>query len=214
MAPSCDPDNGVHWHMMDVSKQSRAALKKQKPAVMWLTGLSASGKSSIANLLEKRLHGCGFHTYVLDGDNIRHGLNRDLGFSQQDRAENVRRVAEVARLLVDAGLLVIVSSISPYRADRQEARQLMGAGEFIEVFVDTPFSECARRDPKGIYARALRGEIKNFTGLDSPYEPPEGPEIRLRTLGCAVRDMVDVLETWLWDGGYLGNELPERAYER
>ena len=148
---------------------------------MWFTGLSGSGKSTIANLLEKRLHADGKHTYVLDGDNVRHGLNRDLGFTEADRVENIRRVAEVAKLLVDAGLIVIVAFISPFRAERQLARGLFDDGEFIEVFVDTPLEECERRDTKGLYAQARGGELKNFTGIDSTYEPPEAPEIHLRT---------------------------------
>ena len=165
--------------------------------MLWFTGLSGSGKSTIANLLEKKLHASGRHTYILDGDNVRHGLNRDLGFTDADRVENIRRVAEVARLMVDAGLMVIVSFISPFRAERRMAREMMGEGEFVEVFVDTPFEECAARDPKGLYARALGGEIKNFTGLDSPYERPENPEIHLRTLGKSPEEMVEILESWL-----------------
>lgn len=189
--------DNIHWQSLDIGKQARAAAKHQKPAVLWFTGLSGSGKSTIANLLEKKLHVAGKHTYILDGDNIRHGLNRDLGFSEADRVENIRRVAEVARLMADAGLIVLVSFISPFRAERQVARELMEEGEFIEVFVDTPFDECARRDPKGLYARAIKGEIRNFTGLDSPYEPPEKPELHLQTLGKSPEEMVDVLEGWL-----------------
>ncbi|MGB3386425.1 MAG: sulfate adenylyltransferase subunit CysN [Pseudaminobacter sp.] len=189
--------DNIHWQSLDVGKEARAAAKQQKPAVLWFTGLSGSGKSTIANLLEKKLHVAGRHTYILDGDNIRHGLNRDLGFSEADRVENIRRVAEVARLMADAGLIVLVSFISPFRAERQVARELMEEGEFIEVFVDTPFDECARRDPKGLYSRAMKGEIRNFTGLDSPYEPPENPELHLQTLGKSPEEMVDVLESWL-----------------
>ncbi|MFD9899640.1 sulfate adenylyltransferase subunit CysN [Mesorhizobium sp. NPDC059025] len=187
----------IHWQSLDVDKRARSDMKHQRPAVFWFTGLSGSGKSTIANLLEKKLAATGRHTYLLDGDNVRHGLNRDLGFTDADRVENIRRVAEVAKLMADAGLIVLVSFISPFRAERRLARELMAGGEFVEVFVDTPFDECARRDPKGLYARALRGEIKNFTGVDSPYEPPENPEIRLQTVGRTVEEMVDILDDWL-----------------
>ncbi|HEY4192528.1 MAG TPA: adenylyl-sulfate kinase, partial [Mesorhizobium sp.] len=187
----------IHWQSLDVGKRERSDIKNQRPAVFWFTGLSGSGKSTIANLLEKKLHAAGRHTYILDGDNVRHGLNRDLGFTDADRVENIRRVAEVARLMSDAGLIVLVSFISPFRAERRMARELMAQGEFVEVFVDTPFEECARRDTKGLYARALNGEIKNFTGVDSPYESPENPEIHLKTLGRSPEEMVEALEQWL-----------------
>lgn len=187
----------IHWQALEVDRAARAAIKQQKPVVLWFTGLSGSGKSTIASLLEKKLHAAGRHTFVLDGDNIRHGLNRDLGFGDADRVENIRRVAEVARLMADAGLVVLVSFISPFRAERQMARDLMGQGEFVEIFVDTPFDECARRDPKGLYSKALSGAISNFTGLDSPYEKPTKPEIHLETLGKTPEEMVDALETWL-----------------
>ncbi len=187
----------IHWQALDIDKRERALAKNQRPAVFWFTGLSGSGKSTIANLLEKKLHASGRHTYILDGDNVRHGLNRDLGFTETDRVENIRRVAEVAKLMADAGLIVIVSFISPFRAERRMARELMDKGEFIEVFVDTPFEECAKRDPKGLYARALSGALKNFTGVDSPYETPENPEIHIETMGRSPEDLVEVLETWL-----------------
>lgn len=173
--------SNLHWQAVDVHKQARAGLKHQRARCIWFTGLSASGKSTIANQLEKRLHADGRHTYLLDGDNVRHGLNRDLGFTEADRVENIRRIAEVARLMVDAGLIVIVSFISPFRAERRMARQLFDADEFVEVFVDTPLEECERRDPKGLYAKARRGELRNFTGIDSPYEPPEAAEVRIDT---------------------------------
>ena len=181
----------VHWQALEVSKAARADMKHQQACCLWFTGLSGSGKSTIANLLEKRLHADGRHTYILDGDNVRHGLNRDLGFTEADRVENIRRVSEVAKLLVDAGLIVIVAFISPFRAERELARGLFDAGEFIEVFVDTPLEECERRDVKGLYAKARRGELKNFTGIDSDYEPPHAPEIHLRTLEAKPEACID-----------------------
>ena len=168
-----------------MDKRARAGLMGQKPAVLWFTGLSASGKSTIANLVEKALHAQGRHTMSLDGDNVRHALNRDLGFSEADRVENIRRVAEVSKLFVEAGLIVLVSFISPYRAERMLARDCVEEGEFLEIFVDTPVDECRRRDPKGLYRRADAGQIRNFTGVDAPYEEPLDPEIRLATLSAA-----------------------------
>lgn len=171
----------IQWQSLSVTKSARAAQKLQVAKCIWFTGLSGAGKTTIANLLEKKLHSQGKHTYLLDGDNVRHGLNRDLGFTDVDRAENIRRVAEVAKLMVDAGLIVLVSFISPFRAERLMARNLFELGEFLEVFVDTPLDECEKRDGKGLYAKARRGDLKNFTGLDSPYEAPEMPEVTLHT---------------------------------
>ncbi len=171
----------VHWQALDINQAARSAQKHQKACVLWFTGLSGAGKSTIANLVEKRLYALGRHTYLLDGDNVRHGLCRDLGFTDVDRVENIRRVAEVARLMTDAGLIVLVSFISPFRAERRLARSLLGPGEFCEIFIDTPIEEAERRDPKGLYRRARAGEIRNFTGIDSPYEPPENPEIHIDT---------------------------------
>jgi bifunctional enzyme CysN/CysC len=173
----------IHWQPLLVGKSARAAIKQQKPAVLWFTGLSGAGKSTIANIVEERLHAAGHHTMLLDGDNVRHGLCRDLGFTEADRVENIRRAGEVAKLMAESGLIVLCSFISPYRSEREMVRGLVPAGEFIEVFVDTPIDECMRRDPKGLYAKAQAGKIKNFTGVDAPYEPPGAPEIRLRTLG-------------------------------
>ena len=171
----------VTWQDFDITGEARAGQKRQRARCLWLTGLSASGKSTIANLLERRLVIEGRHTYLLDGDNVRHGLNRDLGFTEADRVENIRRVAEVARLMVDAGLIVIVSFISPFQSERDFARSLFEPGDFMEIFVDASLEVCARRDPKGLYAKAMRGEIRNFTGIDSPYERPERPDLRLDT---------------------------------
>lgn len=173
--------SNIHWQALEVTREARALLKNQTPCCVWFTGLSGSGKSTIANLLEKRLHAEGRHTFILDGDNVRHGLNRDLGFTEADRVENIRRIAEVARLMVDAGLIVLVSFISPFRSERRMARGMFSDGEFIEVFVDTSLDECERRDPKGLYAKARRGELKNFTGIDSIYEPPERAEVHLNS---------------------------------
>jgi bifunctional enzyme CysN/CysC len=171
----------IHWQALDVDRKARAAMKSQIGRVVWLTGLSGSGKSTIANMIEKKLHAHGRHTYLLDGDNVRHGLNKDLGFTDEDRVENIRRVAEVAKLMVDAGLIVLVSFISPFRAERRMARELMGPNEFVEVFVDTPLAVAESRDVKGLYRKARAGELKNFTGVDSPYEVPEAPEIHIDT---------------------------------
>lgn len=192
----------IQWQKLDVNKAARAEQKQQKPVILWFTGLSGSGKSTIANLLERKLHASGQHTYILDGDNVRHGLNRDLGFSPEDRIENIRRVAEVAKLMAEAGLIVLVSLISPYRAERAMARQLADTDEFVEIFVDTPLEECIARDPKGLYARALKAEIRNFTGIDAPYEAPETPDVHLKTMGRTPEDLVAELENWLREHGY------------
>jgi bifunctional enzyme CysN/CysC len=171
----------VHWQALDVTREAHARLKNQRPVVLWFTGLSGSGKSTIANLVEKKLYALGHHTFLLDGDNIRHGLNRDLGFTETDRIENIRRIAEVAKLMADAGLIVLTAFISPFRAERELARSLLPDGEFVEVFVDTPLAEAERRDVKGLYKKARAGELRNFTGIDSPYEPPEHPDVRIDT---------------------------------
>lgn len=195
--------SNVHWQALDVNKSVRSAQKHQKPVVLWFTGLSGSGKSTVANLVEKNLFADGRHTYVLDGDNIRHGLNRDLGFTDADRVENIRRVAETAKLFVDAGLIVLVSFISPFRSERRLAREMVGEGEFIEIFVDTSLQTCIERDPKGLYKKALNGTIRNFTGIDSPYEPPLAADIILRGEVEAVVH-ADAVVCYLRDKGYLG----------
>jgi bifunctional enzyme CysN/CysC len=195
----------IHWQALDIDRRKRAAAKGQKPCCLWFTGLSGSGKSTIANLLEKRLHADGRHTYILDGDNVRHGLNRDLGFTDADRVENIRRVAEVARLMTDAGLIVIVSFISPFRAERRMARELFPEGEFLEVFVDTPLEVCEARDPKGLYRKARAGEIKNFTGISSAYEPPERPELRLDGGGQTAEQHVERIFAGLQARGLIGD---------
>ncbi|WP_419251634.1 sulfate adenylyltransferase subunit CysN [Caulobacter sp. ErkDOM-YI] len=189
--------DNIHWQHTDVTKQSRAALKGQRGQVVWLTGLSGAGKSTIANLVEKRLHALGRHTYLLDGDNVRHGLNKNLGFTEEDRVENIRRVAEVAKLMVDAGLIVLTAFISPFRAERRMAREILEGGEFIEVFVDTPLAVAEERDVKGLYAKARAGQLKNFTGIDSPYEAPEAPELRIDTTTMSPVEAAERIVAWL-----------------
>jgi len=194
----------IHWQSLEVDKQAHSALKGHRPCVLWFTGLSGAGKSTIANLVEKRLHALGVHTTTLDGDNVRHGLNKDLGFTEADRVENIRRVAEVSRLMVNAGLVVLVSFISPFRAERDMARELVGAGEFCEVFVDTPLAEAERRDEKGLYAKARRGQLTNFTGIDSPYEEPLDPEIRIDTTATAPEEAAELIVDRLRVMGVIG----------
>ena len=190
----------VHWQATDISREAHAALKNQKPAVLWFTGLSGSGKSTIANLVEKKLHRMNRHTFLLDGDNVRHGLNKDLGFTEADRIENIRRVGEVAKLMADAGLIVITAFISPFRAEREMVRAMLPEGEFIEVFIDTPLAEAERRDVKGLYKKARSGQLKNFTGIDSPYEAPEHPELRIDTTAITPEQAADLIVDRLLDG--------------
>jgi bifunctional enzyme CysN/CysC len=181
----------LSWQALTLDKSSRARIKGQRPCVLWLTGLSGAGKSTIANLLEQRLHALGRHTYLLDGDNLRQGLNKDLGFTAADRVENIRRVGELAKLFVDAGLIVIVAFISPFRNERRIARAGVAKGEFFELYVDTPLALCEQRDPKGLYKKARQGQLSNFTGIDSPYEPPENPELILQTAKATPAESVD-----------------------
>jgi bifunctional enzyme CysN/CysC len=189
----------VHWQATDITREARAAAMRQKPAVLWFTGLSGAGKSTIANLVEKKLARMNRHTFLLDGDNVRHGLNRDLGFTDADRVENIRRVGEVAKLMTDAGLIVITAFISPFRAEREMVRQMLHAGEFIEVFVDTTLAEAEKRDVKGLYAKARSGQLKNFTGIDSPYEPPQDAEIRIDTTRLSPDEAADRIVDYLLD---------------
>ena len=183
--------SNIHRQALLISKTERAALNKQRPAIIWFTGLSGAGKSTVANIVDQRLYASGHHTTLLDGDNVRHGLNRDLGFTEADRVENIRRVGEVAKLMVESGLIVLCSFISPYRAERDIVRSLVEPGEFIEVFVDTPIDTCIERDPKGLYAKAQAGQLKNFTGIDAPYEPPENPEVHLLTSGSSPEQLAE-----------------------
>jgi len=189
--------NNIIWHKGRIGKKERIKLTKQRPCVLWFTGLSGSGKSTIANAVEERLYNNGNFTYLLDGDNIRHGLNRDLGFDDASREENIRRIGEVTKLFVDSGQIVLSAFISPFRLDREKVRRLLEEGEFIEIFIDTPLEVCEKRDPKGLYQKARLGEISNFTGIDSPYEPPENPEIHIHNDGISIaeaaRQIVDYL---------------------
>lgn len=193
----------VVWHDTRVTSRQRAEHKKQTPCIVWMTGLSGSGKSTLANALESRLHELGYHTYLLDGDNIRHGLNKDLGFSDAERVENIRRIGEVAKLFVDAGLIVTTAFISPFRAERELARSLVEDGQFVEVFVDAPLDVCESRDPKGLYKKARAGEIPSFTGIDSPYEAPEQPELHVHTDQHSVPELVEQVVDWMRAQGIL-----------
>lgn len=187
----------IVWHAATVNPSMRAASLGQTPKCIWLTGLSGAGKSTIANALESALHGDGYHTFLLDGDNVRHGLCKDLGMSGPDRTENIRRVGEVAKLMVDAGLIVVSAFISPFREDRDRVRAMFAPSEFIEVFVDSPLAECERRDPKGLYKKAREGIIKDFTGIDSPYEPPAHAELTVHTDVCTSAECVDQILAYL-----------------
>jgi bifunctional enzyme CysN/CysC len=202
-AEACAAGPRTDRHTFDVDVRARTGLKGHQPCVVWFTGLSGAGKSTIAKLVEQRLHRLDCHTYLLDGDTVRQGLNRDLGFTEADRAENIRRVAEVSRLMADAGLIVLVSLISPFRAQRRMARDLMAARHFFEVFVDTPLDVAEARDPKGLYKKARRGELKNFTGLDSPYEPPDAPELRIETVRLTAEDAAEIIVNTLRLAGIL-----------
>jgi bifunctional enzyme CysN/CysC len=195
--------DNVHWQAIEVDKSAHAMQKGQKPCVVWFTGLSGSGKSTIANIVEKKLFEQGRHSYLLDGDNVRHGLNKDLGFTDADRVENIRRVSEVAGLMVDAGLIVLVSFISPFVAERRMARERVEGGEFIEVFVNTPIEVAEQRDPKGLYQKARSGELANFTGIDSPYEAPESPELTVDTTTMSPEEAADVIVAYLREHGHL-----------
>ncbi|MCS0350947.1 adenylyl-sulfate kinase [Vibrio ordalii] len=190
-------DENVVWHQHTVDKSFRANLKQQQPTILWFTGLSGAGKSTIAGALEQRLAQLGYHTYLLDGDNVRHGLCSDLGFSEQDRRENIRRIGELAKLMADAGLIVLSAFISPHRAERQLVRDMLPQGEFIEVFVNTKLDVCEQRDPKGLYKKARAGEISNFTGIDSEYEPPQNPEIELAAGEKSIDELVEICLTAL-----------------
>ncbi|WP_296048894.1 adenylyl-sulfate kinase [uncultured Alteromonas sp.] len=193
----------IVWHQHEINKDTRGESLGQKPRVLWLTGLSGSGKSTLANLLEKKLHEQGKHTYLLDGDNVRHGLCGDLGFSDKDRVENIRRISEVAKLFVDSGMVVLTAFISPFQADRDFCRNLLADGEFIEVFVDTPLEVCEQRDPKGLYKKARSGEIKHFTGIDSTYEAPQSPEVHLQYQDEPAEQTAERLYTLLEEKGLL-----------
>ena len=191
------------WHQQHILKAQRAEQKQQQPCLLWYTGLSGSGKSTVANAVDALLYQRGYHTYLLDGDNVRHGLNGDLGFSDEDRVENIRRIGEVSKLFVDAGLIVSTAFISPFAADRAQARNMLTDGEFIEVFIDTPLSVCEQRDPKGLYKKARAGEIKDFTGIDSTYDVPVSPEIHVKTAEQDIVACAEQIVSYLAEHGYL-----------
>lgn len=199
--------SNIVWQNHIITKEERSVLKAQKPCILWFTGLSGSGKSTIANALENRLQKLERHTYLLDGDNIRHGLNRDLGFGDKDRIENIRRIGEVGKLFVDAGLIVITAFISPFGEDRKRIRDLVSADEFIEVFIDTPLATCQQRDPKGLYKKVQRGEIVQFTGISSPYEKPSTPEIHIETEKKSIEESVDLIVNYLIEKKIISSQL-------
>ena len=209
MASAPTKATNVYWQTMYIDKQSRAEQKHQRPSVLWFTGLSGSGKSTIANIVEQKLHAMDRHTYLLDGDNVRHGLSRDLGFTDVDRVENIRRIGEVSKLMVDAGLMVQTAFISPFKAERRMVRDLMDQGEFLEIYIDAPLEVCEQRDPKGLYKMARAGKIKNFTGYDSPYEQPERYELRLDTVELSAEQAADKIIEYLEQNGYLENGSDE-----
>jgi len=195
-------NNNIVWHDHQLNKEERSAMKEQKPCILWFTGLSGSGKSTIANAVEVKLAELKKHTYLLDGDNVRYGLNKDLGFSDSDRVENIRRIGEVSNLFADAGMIVLSAFISPFRADREIVRELAQEGEFIEVFIDVPLEVCEQRDPKGLYVKARKGEIPDFTGISSPYEAPEKPEIHIKD-GLSIEESADVIVDYLHNKNYI-----------
>jgi adenylylsulfate kinase len=198
-----DKSSDVVWHLASVTHEQRVTALGQQPAVLWFTGLSGSGKSTVANAVDKLLYELGCKTYLLDGDNVRHGLNGDLGFSDKDRVENIRRIGEVSNLFIDAGLLVSTAFISPFIADREMVRERLGEGQFIEIFIDTPLAVCEQRDPKGLYKKARAGEIKNFTGIDSVYELPLKPEIQVKTAELSIKECAEQVVNYLKDNGYI-----------
>lgn len=206
-----ESDENIIWHSQNITKEKRLSLLNQKPCILWFTGLSGSGKSTIANAVEAELFKRRRKTYLLDGDNVRHGLNKDLGFSETDRIENIRRIGEVSKLFVDSGLIVLTAFISPFKADRQIARSLVKYDEFIEVFIDTPLEICEGRDPKGLYKKARDGAIKNFTGISSPYEAPEEPQIHITTEKYSIKECTDIVVNYLIKFGYIQGDENDYA---